>query len=233
MALIAIAELRDDVQRLLQETPGSSAEFFNPEAVVRALTRSSNLICPMLPNGWFDGDPLINRVSEVSSTGLSLPGPDRQEGIWALPSDTNDLRAINLAKANGTARLFFDYGKFALEMSRMITQQTGLPDWIFIQQGQNLHFWPRSSGTLYVRLSYVKTVEAPNTYAGYMVLPGRAVPLIVLHAAAYGKLGELNPEFARALQDTFRQELADAMGLQQMKEARDPFLSRKAVGVAR
>jgi hypothetical protein len=134
---------------------------------------------------------------------------------------------VNLLKALGAVRVFYDYGKFAAERANMgDTAIPGLSRLIVYQDTHLLRYWPTLLVAQNIRIDYIRRAYSPADNpvgVGYFSICRRARPLITAWTAARGQWADMEPAQAQALAQAYKEELAMAIQMQAARAADDPF----------
>jgi len=223
---VAVAEQVAEVQRYLSEVLGSEASFFDEQWCIRNTVQGCNAIHPMLPNSWFS--PQDSDVKKVAWIALRVQAMYYNgDQTIDLPDDLLDLRGVNLQKALGAVRVFYDYGKFAAEKANMgDTAVPGLSRLIVFQDTNKLRYWPPVTTQTPITIDYITRGVHPSENpagVGYFSIAERARPIITAWTAARGQWADMEPAQAQALAQAYKEELAMAIQMQAARVADDPF----------
>jgi len=185
------------------------------------LLQSLKETLPILPNGWLENYSLKHIPFPMTPNGSGPWGQPR----GPLPTDFLDLRGVEVAEPRAVVRLFYSFNEYQAAKSQMTL--TTLGEYLFIQQGGWLEWWPQLAQQKAATISYVSLPTEPTQQTDNFYCPDRALDIVIDRAAANFKVGDISPDQAAALLRQRDATLAMAMGLQAQKVADDPFVVKR------
>lgn len=211
------------VQRLVGSVPGAQAKAFDRPYVGGLLHQNRRELLPMFPQGWHTG--LTYKTAKLTMDSLS-PSDD----VWPrIPLPTTDFLDLAggipsvipiVGEAPPVSRMFYDEGQFQAAVRQMTN--TSLGEFLFLQHGQSIAFWPVPRVNRYVLVSYVAVPLDVTDYDATFNFPERGYNILFAKTAADGKQFDDNPTAAAALDARYEREWSRAMALQGLIAANDP-----------
>jgi len=204
---------------------GTQAKAIDRTYVAGLLHQARRELLPNLPHGWH-GD------ETYKTTALTMTGGTSPVGYWpiiALPSDFLDLgdSIPSVHQDHSSNRLFYSAAQFQATARELTNNQ--LNEWIFMQQGKQLAYWPVPDSNLSVYLTYVALPADVTDYNSYFYFPDRGYDLLFNKCAADSKYFDDNPEAATRMDNRWRETLALAVAIQDKNTAgADTFVTRKS-----
>ena len=218
---LTYGECINRVQRLVGSVTGAQAKAIDREYVGGLLHQNRRELLPMFPQGW--------HTNLTYKSGAVTLGQVLSSTIWplvALPSGFLDLAGgipsvvPIVGQARPVSRMFYDEGQFQAAANQMTNE--GLGEFLFLQHGTDLAYWPFPTIERSVIISYVALPPDVTDYNALFHFPERAYNILFAKTSADCKAFDDDAATMQALDARYEREWARAMALQANISANDP-----------
>lgn len=206
------------LQRRCGSVLGSTAKALDRDYAQKLLIAALRQVLPILPNTLLD-DYTLKLTAFMLPAGGSGP---LSQPVASLPPDLLDLRGVDAAIPGATVRLFYSWNEFQAAKSQMGNWR--LEEYLFIQQGKKLCWWPILRSPKPILISYVCWPKEPQSYTEPFYCPDAAEDLVINKAASMFNTGDIRPDQVRTLEELWNKSLSLLIELHKAKRSDDPFL---------
>jgi hypothetical protein len=223
--MLTLGQSIERVQRLVGSVTGGQAKAIDREYVSGLLHQNRRELLPIVPQGWHTN-------ADYRTAKRTMPHASFQQWpYFALPTDLLDLAGgipsvVPLTgEPNPVSRMFYDEGQFQAAVRQMTNE--GLGEYLFLQTGTNMAFWPIPRVNRDVLVSYVALPPDVVSYDATFHFPERGYNILFAKTAADCKAFDDNPTAMAAMDARYEREWTRAMALQGLVAAADPFKTKQ------
>jgi hypothetical protein len=215
------------VQRLVGSVEGPQAKAIDRTYVSGLLHQNRRELLPMFPQGWHTNDTYKSLELVMPRLQGTYPWPTiaMMTGFLDLAGGIPNVKPV-LGEAPPVSRMFYDEGQFQATVNQITNDSLG--EFLFLQHGLSLAYWPLPRVNRAVRVSYVAApLDVTGNYDAIFCFPERAYNILFAKTAADCKAFDDNTAAMQALDARYEREWARAMALQGAIAANDPAKTKQ------